>query len=290
MKIPNQYKGEGFEGQRYFVLPQEQRDRLRKHPLSRGLYFTDIGYFPFARHHYRSRSEGSMEYILIYCVRGEGWYQLEKKRHSIRAGQFFILPPGQPHRYGADPQHPWTIYWVHFLGRSAPEFYRYLMKDRPSASAPQQDNRIHWFEEILEQLEVITWNNLIYACSCLHAFLASFKNKSTPSSPEEPDIISTSVNFMKKNLHRRLSLTDFAREAGLSVSHYSSLFREKMQTSPIKYFNFLKVQEACYLLQSTDHQIQEIADTLDFDDPYYFSRLFSQVMGVSPRAYREQWR
>ena len=289
MEIPNQYKGEGFEGQRYFVLPQSRREQLARHPLCRALYFTDIGYFPFARHHYRSRSEGSLEYILIYCVRGEGWYELGEERHTIHAGQLFILPPGKPHRYGADAQHPWTIYWVHFLGQSAADFHRYLTEKSARISAPQQENRTDWFEEILRQLEVITQENLVYACSCLQAFLASFKNTSMPSS-REPDAVSVSVAYMKKNLHRRLTLSEFAQKAGLSVSHYSSLFREKMQTSPIKYFNFLKIQEACYLLQSTSKQVKEIASTLGFDDPYYFSRLFSQVMGVSPKEYREQWR
>jgi AraC family transcriptional regulator of arabinose operon len=40
------------------------------------------------------------------------------------------------------------------------------------------------------------------------------------------------------------------------------------------------------LLDSTEHSVKAIAAQLGYDDPLYFSRLFSKTIGLSPRAYR----
>lgn len=47
------------------------------------------------------------------------------------------------------------------------------------------------------------------------------------------------------------------------------------------------MQEACKLLRSTKRTVQEIGAELGYEDPFYFSRAFRKVMGVSPRKYRD---
>ena len=48
----------------------------------------------------------------------------------------------------------------------------------------------------------------------------------------------------------------------------------------------LKVQKACQYLLFTDLRIKEIANKLGIEDQYYFSRMFTKIMGMSPVAYR----
>ena len=50
------------------------------------------------------------------------------------------------------------------------------------------------------------------------------------------------------------------------------------------------VISACALLASTGHSIQEISNSVGFEDPFYFSRAFKDVKGVSPRQYANQAR
>jgi AraC-like DNA-binding protein len=54
------------------------------------------------------------------------------------------------------------------------------------------------------------------------------------------------------------------------------------------YFIHLKIQNACKLLYLTDMTVREVSFELGYDDPYYFSRLFKKVMGISPMQYRNQ--
>ena len=52
------------------------------------------------------------------------------------------------------------------------------------------------------------------------------------------------------------------------------------------YFMQMKIQQACQLLDFTDRSIKDIAITMGFDDPYYSSKRFKQVIGLPPQRYR----
>jgi AraC-like DNA-binding protein len=48
----------------------------------------------------------------------------------------------------------------------------------------------------------------------------------------------------------------------------------------------MKMQKACQLLDFSDRSIKDIAFSMGFEDPYYFSKRFRKIIGVSPRKYR----
>ena len=57
-------------------------------------------------HYYHKREPGVWEevneFVLIYCVEGEGWFELDHQRYKITSNQFFILPKHQAHAYGSN--------------------------------------------------------------------------------------------------------------------------------------------------------------------------------------------
>ncbi|MFD1144657.1 AraC family transcriptional regulator [Larkinella insperata] len=297
-------KKEGFAGQRSYALPGELKKQIAVHPLCESLYITDIGYYPKAAFHDRERRKGSPQHILIYCIQGEGWYFLNDQRYSVKPNQMFILPADQAHRYGTDAQNPWTIYWLHFTGSRSHHFLDFLRPghDSPGHDGPGHDfspvtvspqpERFQLFDDILAHVEMsFNLDNVIYANSSLSRFLATFNNavyNPNPLTQPESDPISRTITFMKENLSKSLSLEELAQVAGMSASHYSAVFRTKVQSAPINFFTFLKIQEACRLLENTRYRIKEVAYQIGYSDPYHFSRVFSHVMGVSPRDFRQR--
>lgn len=286
-------KKEGFAGQRSCVLPAELTRQIAAHPLCQNLYITDIGYYPRAAFHALERRKGSPQHILIYCVQGEGWYYLNDQKYLVKPNQVFVLPPGVAHRYGTNDTNPWTIYWLHFTGAQAGHFLAYLHQDTDPAplTVSPQPERFQLFEDILAHVEMsFNMDNIVYANSSLARFLATFNNavyNPNPSNRLEEDPISRTIAFMKENLHQHLKLEDLATIAGMSASHYLAVFREKVQSPPINFFTFLKIQEACRLLENTQLRIKEVAYQLGYGDPYHFSRVFANVMGVPPRDFRK---
>ncbi|MDA0196026.1 MAG: AraC family ligand binding domain-containing protein [Bacteroidetes bacterium] len=173
---------EGFKGQKSVVLPDSIIEYLSKNQLTKLLYVTDIGYYPNAKFHHRKRKSGSDQNILIYCVDGEGWIEIEKSKFQLKKNQFIIIPKNITHRYGSSTSNPWTIYWLHFAGENASLFIS--PKVRPfEIGSEMQDrftDRIFLFDEIYQNLSTgYSPENLEYANICLWHMLGSLKYSST---------------------------------------------------------------------------------------------------------------
>lgn len=285
---------DGFSGEQVIVLPKMAIDMESNDPLASSLYITDIGYYPKAAGHYRERSEPIAQYVLIYCVEGRGWFSVGGGKQPIAADQYVILPAGKPHAYAADEHEPWTIYWVHFTGEHAAIYADGAA--RPNDVKPGLTSRIcergQLFEEIFNTLRNgYGRENLRYASSLLHHYLASMRYLSlyrkADAGTKPTDVVGAAIHFMRENAERRLSLKDIADYAGFSPTHFSAMFKRQTGHSPLAYFNLLKVQTACRLLASTDMKVNQICHKVGIDDCYYFTRMFTKAMGLSPRKYRE---
>ncbi len=288
---------EGFKGERAIVIPSFIIQELRQDVLGQELYITDIGYYPRARFHYRERKrEDVHEYVLIYCVEGEGWFRLGGRQFTVHPNQFFILPEHTAHAYGSNADQPWTIYWMHFNGRKAAFFSEDFAC--PTAITPTSHSRIkerlYLFEEIYGSLSRgYSKNYLLYATTSLFHFLGSMKfigeyRDSNPSRGEGRDVTDEAIHFMYEHLARRLTLDEIAQEVKLSVSYFCAQFSRKTGYSPLRYLTHLRIQEACHYLDFTSLKVNQISPLVGFEDSLYFSRLFTKTMGVSPSGYRAQ--
>ncbi len=283
---------EGFKGQRSIVVPEYILEEMAGHPHHSLLHLTDIGYFPNAADHYRSRPNGCSQYILMYCVSGSGWISVDSKKHEVKANQYFIIPAGKPHSYGSNATNPWTIYWIHYTGTQAPHysFSQEEVRNITPSHTDRIDDRLTLFEEMMQNLEMgYSMDNLSYVNVCLIHFLASFVYLAQYRhirSIKAPDTVEQSIHFMKNKLHTKLNLEVLAREAGLSASHYALMFKQKTGRAPVDYLIQLRVQKACQLLDHSALRIKEIAMQVGYDDAYYFSRIFKKLMNLSPRDYR----
>lgn len=287
-------KREGFEGQRAIVLPKKIVDICNYTPPLNSLFITDVGFYPHARYHYRQRPAGISQNILIYCTEGKGWLDIPLGTFEVGPNNFLIIPADMPHKYGVDEKNPWTIYWVHFKGLQSSYFASVLSKQMKNFVnyTVFLEERIRIFDSLYRNLEGgYSLDNLTFSSISFQYFLASlsFADKfATGLHTIEKDQVDLSIEFMQNHLNVPLTLESLASSVNLSVSHYSSVFRKKTGYSPMIYFNHLKIQHACQYLQFTTLRVNEISLKLGIDDPYYFSRLFTKIMGISPLEYRHK--
>lgn len=100
--------------------------------------------------------------------------------------------------------------------------------------------------------------------------------------------ISRSIAYMVEHLNQPLQVSTLAAHASVSTSHYFALFKRQMGTAPIDFFIRLRMNHARELLDSTRSSVKEIAATMGYDDPFYFSRVFKSVHQVAPAEYRRR--
>ncbi len=287
----------GFKGERAIILPESIINDIRTNVFGKNLYITDIGFYPKAKFHFRKRSrEESLQYILIYCLEGSGWTETEGISQKVNDHQFIILPKGKANAYGSDPENPWTIYWIHFDGVMAGFFAEGL--DKPIRISPGTDSRIEirlrLFEEIFTTLRNgYSKDNLYYSLTEFYHFLGSLKflssyRESADEKDIQRDVVDEAIHFMRENITKRLTLNEIAQYIGFSASHLSALFQKKTGFSPLNYLIHLKIQEACHHLDFTDLKVNQICMMIGFEDPFYFSRIFTKTMGMSPSQYRSK--
>ncbi|MEO6327351.1 MAG: AraC family transcriptional regulator [Ginsengibacter sp.] len=285
-------KKEGFQGQKAIVIPRPiLNTRCTKNKIISTLYITDMGYYPKAKFHYRERIHGADQHILIYCHEGSGKVKIVKTEYKIEAGDFFIIPINTPHRYSADQHSPWTIYWIHFKGNTSNQIISQMEKRIGlKGFIKNNEKSIELFNGMYTQLERgYGSDNLMYANMCLWHFLTTFLyNDKYSTSGDNKDATNVVIDYLARNINQVLTLEDIAKQVNLSPSHFSFLFKRKTGFSPIEYFNHLKVQKACQFLLFTQLRINQIAQELGIEDPYYFSRMFTKVMGMAPNEYREK--
>jgi AraC-like DNA-binding protein len=106
------------------------------------------------------------------------------------------------------------------------------------------------------------------------------------SSTRRSELVQKAIDFMQRNPHLAASNGQLARVAGVTPGYLSRRFYAEMGQTPLKYHLSLKLALAQRLLQTTTATVKEIAARTGFDDPLYFSRVFSRAMGVSPRKFR----
>jgi len=287
-------KSAGFNGQRAIVLPVKVVKNFLKSPPVGNVFITDIGFYPKAKFHYYERKSGTSGHILIYCIDGKGWLHMGGKHVIVERDQYIIIPANTPHKYGSDEEHPWSIYWIHFKGAAGPRIADLLSGEGNSfyRSIAYSDERIKLFDQMYNILEKgYSDANLQYINMCLWHFLSSFSYPDlfhTSDKNRREDVIDRSIAFMRENVHNPLTLKELADQALISSSHYSALFKKRTGFPAVEYFNHIKIQKACQYLEFTSGNIKEISYQLGFSDPYYFSRLFSKLMGQSPMEFRNR--
>lgn len=85
-----------------------------------------------------------------------------------------------------------------------------------------------------------------------------------------------------------LSIRALADELGVSQQYLTRLFSDRLGMPPLQYINRLRLEQAKSMMRRTRMNIQEIAWSCGFANPYYFARLFRRVEGETPSHYRNR--
>lgn len=284
------YLRDGFPGQRLHVLPSPLVKQALLHGPTSRLLVSDAGYFPHAAKHGRVRRTGSAQAIVMICVAGAGWCELGGVRHDVREGQVLLIPPRQAHRYYADEDDPWSIWWLHAMGADLDDLLTAigLSVARPTAPLTDPVQAAALIETACNALaRDETTASLIAAAGAawhLLALLAADRHQRSLGDAS----INRIQNHLREHLAEPFSVSELAETAGFSISHFSARFHAVTGFSVTEYVKRLRMARARALLITSDRSIAEIAAEVGYPDQFYFSRQFRAVTGASPRAFRSR--
>ncbi|WP_326982727.1 helix-turn-helix domain-containing protein [Chryseobacterium sp. MYb264] len=93
------------------------------------------------------------------------------------------------------------------------------------------------------------------------------------------------VDYIRKNLHQKLSIDSIAKLAYVSKSNFFRMFKDELGTSPNEFILQERINRAKELLAS-QNSIKETAYQTGFSDVNYFTRMFKQFTGVTPKSFQ----
>ena len=277
-----------------FLTPVFMLEKLYRHPLTRDCYPTAMGYYPKAIGHRMQRPRHD-DNLLLYCVDGSGELRTADIPVTVGAGDLVLLPQGLAHSYAASDGQPWTLYWVHFQGVSTRIFLDHLgyKDDRPLVHTGTSPALLAAFSSLLAVRRTgYSISAFINAANQLRHLFTQFAMETRRQQAGQPTVLDLdSIQaYMQDNIDQQIDLQSLANLAHLSKFHFSNRYKALTGYSPIKHFLHMKIEYACQLLDSSEISVKAIAVDLGYNDPLYFSRLFSKTMGMSPRAYRNSVR
>ncbi|MBK9159824.1 MAG: AraC family transcriptional regulator [Propionibacteriaceae bacterium] len=278
-------KRSGFPGQRLEVLPGPRVRQALDHPVLSRLLVTDCGYFPQARGHGRVRPHGSPQTILIVCTAGRGKVRVGDSELTVGPGDTLAIRAGTAHAYTAHPDQPWTIWWVHVTGADADALVDAagFEADRHVIRPASLEQTVDLIRQVIDAVGVDdTDASLLSASGAAWHLLASLRQPVLH--PE--DTLEMARTFILEHLADPLTVEDIADHVHLSPSHLAAVFKAGTGMGPITYQGVLRMRRARQLLDSTTRSVTDVAASVGYADPAYFSRRFRQLHELSPRQYR----
>lgn len=273
------------------LIPIFLLKKLQLHPLTKGLYPISLGK-SFQNNYYQIKNELINQHCLFYCQSGQAQLRYKNKLRNIKRGDLVVISPNEDFHYQAKSDSKHSLYWINFSGSLSSDFAeRLLMKmDDGIAHVGLLSNIINDLDSLLALgSRGYTATNVIHAVHVLQqalSFLALQLRLTAFNGSSNFDLDAVEA-LMRNNLHQELNLDTLAHYSQLSKFHFAKKFKELTDTSPIQHFINMKIQHACSQLDNTNNSVKNIAESLGYNDPYYFSRLFKKTIGISPKQYRD---
>jgi two-component system response regulator YesN len=94
------------------------------------------------------------------------------------------------------------------------------------------------------------------------------------------------MEYMQYHYDQPLTLEDIAKQAHLSVSRLAHLFKEQVGITVIEYLTSIRINQAKQRLLVTESNCTQICFEVGYNNQSYFTRIFKQVVGMTPRQFR----
>lgn len=233
---------------------------------------------------------------LWLIVKGRGEFTIDGTTYPAEPGKLFFFIPDMVVERTTAPDEPLEFYFVRFYYTAA---YRHqeqwILEPKPKDTFP-----LTGMITLHNTLPFITMIEQLYSTYQHRGHIRSMRRRvmfqeflillvqdlrAQKISGDTTAAIELTQDYMIEHYHELQTLEQLAQMAGLSVSHYSRLFKKTVGYSPIDYLTHLRMDRARELLILSDYRFKTIANSVGYQDEFYFSRVFKKVIGLSPRDY-----
>ncbi|MFC5652208.1 helix-turn-helix domain-containing protein [Paenibacillus solisilvae] len=245
----------------------------------------------FATHHagWIMGAHAHPTFEISIVLEGQGSFFYDGFTHALEPGHVLLIPSHCLHDYSSDSRIRFGVLEAGSMPEEVGKLFQQLVQGEAprvlllSSIALEQYETLfkQWLRMISGPLQeetscLVTWTQLFIL------FLIQHQN-----SEKLQLSIAASADFIRKNLSSEISISDLAKRCRLSESAYRALFKEGYRLSPKQYLQQCRIEEAKWLLRSTNRPIQLIGEQIGFSSIHSFSAWFQKKEGSSPSDWRK---
>lgn len=209
-------------------------------------------------------------------------------RDSLRQEPCMVVWPARVRQYYGHADLPFVHSWIHCDGATIGKLVRKAGLPVNRVFPVPDWNRMETpLRLLLEELRRPEAPDKRIAHAYLEIFFRTAAASMSTTEPPLPKGIRAVRDFLEDHLHETVTLGQLAAIAHCSEPYLCESFRKWLGVPPIDYLIQLRIHKALYYLHDTNLRVGEIAALVGYDDLFYFSRLFRQRTGLSPRAMRK---
>ena len=246
------------------------------------------------------------EYEMLYVMKGQVLYNIIDKQYTLNPGDMILIPKNTLHKIANPKENTKRI----VLSFSDDYILHY---------STQQTNLLNVFNKVKEtnihkisfstQHKKIIENNLLQLCELFTSkeygsdiiynlrfaqtmllINSSFQALREDYIANEDDtVISSIINYIEKNIDKKITLKDISIHTSLSISRLAHLFKEKTGITIVQYMIKKRLVLAKKLLRK-GMPIHDIYQECGFQDYTSFFRTFKKEYSITPKQFLAQYK
>ncbi|MFS0612183.1 helix-turn-helix domain-containing protein [Lederbergia ruris] len=262
----------------------------------------------------------SHEFIeLIFVVQGNANHVFEGDCYPIKTNDVFIINPGEVHTFKIKPgdkleiinclftsallqdsllkelgvSHSMDFFYIHPFLNKVERFHHFINADRNYSprllsileGMIYEYNKGKLCNSTLVRLQLI---ELLILLSQLYNEMKTGSRDILGKEREGDILVQRIRGYLTRNYNRKITIPGLCKLFNVSPRHLSRLFKKETGQTVTEMIHSIRIEKAKALLLKSDYKVIEVAVSVGYDDPAFFSRLFRRSTGCSPGKYKEK--
>lgn len=238
-----------------------------------------------------------LDYFLVhYVVAGEGSFHCMAQEYHLQQGSSFFIFPGELSSYKAATDNPWYYRWIGFRGEQAESILNQIgiSQHQPVLGTdPQTSRRVsvlfHRIQQTLHRaqpncdLTVGGYMRLLFAEYAREREMIHPEQRKPKSDAERQ--VEQAIRWLTLQYSQPVSIDSMSQSLGYHRTHLSKIFKAHTGLSPMQFLLKIRMERAKLLLYE-NLTIEQVASSVGFADPLYFSKQFKKWYDMSPSEFR----
>jgi AraC-like DNA-binding protein len=235
-------------------------------------------------------------YLLHHIQSGCGTFTCQGTTYKLGPGDSFLIEPGKLINYQSDESDPWFYRWIAFEGDRAARLLHQigLSSQQPIVRTGRKRTIPVLYHHVQTIFQTRPAQASLKANGYLHLLLAEYAEALKPQHTDDPHpagsgehIVQQAVHYLSTQYAEPITIELMAEALGYNRAYLSTLFKKHTGLTPVTFLLRLRIDKARLLLRERGElTVEQIASSVGFQDPLYFSKQFKRLYGMPPTEYR----